>query len=464
MTTAPSVLVIDDEESICVAFSRFFENRGWRVRSVGSAREGLTAARDQKPSVIFLDVRLPDGDGLAILDQLSRSNENSSIVVITAFGTYETVLQAIRGRAFDYLAKPIDLDKALEIAQRAYHERGAIASPAAIVDVNSQPLIGRSASMQQVFKLIARMGPSPAPVLIDGETGAGKELVGRALHACGPRSQAPFVAVNCGAIPPELVESELFGHVRGAFTGADADRVGRFEAANGGTLFLDEIGDLPMAAQVKLLRAMDDHVIERVGTSRPIRLDLRIITATNKNLASEVAAGKFRSDLFYRIAVLRIHVPALRDRREDIPQLCEHFLLQRSNGIAPYALSNDAIQTFMNYAWPGNVRELRSAIEHALAVAPGRLIERSDLPEAVRTIAPTDSMSDALARAAVEFAARSNEKGESRHNATLNVVEQALISYALLVSNGNQTAAADYLGIHRNTLRTKLARDEVSDS
>ncbi|HOF17485.1 MAG TPA: sigma-54 dependent transcriptional regulator, partial [Phycisphaerae bacterium] len=308
-----------------------------------------------------------------------------------------------------------------------------------------------------VVAAIGRATASGSPVLIQGETGTGKELVARAIHQFSPRRDGPFVAINCGAIPETLIESELFGHVRGAFTGAEADRAGKFESADGGCLLLDEIGELPLDVQVKLLRVLDTGVVERVGASRPVRLDVRILAATNKNLADEVRQGRFRQDLYYRLAVLPISLPALRERKGDIALLAEHFLQATAAGSAPTAsLSPGALEALGNHPWPGNVRELKNAIEHAAALAPGRAIREEDLPESVRHggtgHAPDEA---ALHRVVVDYAtALPAEAG--RCSRTLEQAERALIAYAMKRHGGNQSEAAAYLGLHRNTLRNKL--------
>jgi len=456
MRQAKSILVIDDEDSICLAFRRFFEGRGWEVRAAASADEGLAAYLQNPASVVFLDVRLPDRSGLELLDDLTANQ--ADVVVITAYGGLDTVVRAIQGKAHDYLVKPLDLDKALALADRIRQTRdvpGACrADPAA---QGRGVLIGNSPQMQEVYKLIARATASSSPVLIQGETGTGKELVARAIHQFSPRRDGPFVAINCGAIPGTLIESELFGHVRGAFTGAEADRAGKFESASGGCLLLDEIGELPLAVQVKLLRVLDSGVIERIGSSRPVQLDVRILAATNKNLAEEVRQGRFRQDLYYRLAVLHVSLPRLRDRKDDIPLLAEHFVQSAARpDAAPPPLSPEAVAALMMHDWPGNVRELKNAIEHAVAVAPGRTVLQEDLPESVRRgQVARDEPAGALHAAVVEYATGLPDDA-ARCSRTLAEAERALIAYAMKRHRGNQSEAAAYLGLHRNTLRKKL--------
>lgn len=452
-----SVLVIDDEDSICLAFKRFFGDRGWQVSAASSAEEGLSAHSELQPAVVFLDVRLPDRSGLSLLDEFAGST--SDVVVITAFGGFDTVVRAIQGKAYDYLVKPLDLDKALALADRIWESRRLAGSQeCADRTVSPDILVGNSPPMQEVYKLIARAAESSTPVLIDGQTGTGKELVARAIHRLGTRHDGPFIALNCGAIPENLIESELFGHVRGAFTGAEKDRVGRFELAHRGSLLLDEIGDLPLSVQVKLLRVLDDGMVERVGSSQPTRLDVRILAVTNKNLEQEVRHGRFRQDLYYRFHGLRVSLPSLQERKEDILSLAAHFLaLASAPASPPPVIAPEAGQALMSHAWPGNVRELKNAVQHAVAIAPRRTILADDLPQSVRSRLPaTWPDEEALSKAVIEYAIGIPDGSVGRWHQTLEHGERALIAYAIKRFRDNQSDAADYLGLHRNTLRNKL--------
>ena len=489
---AGNLLVIDDEETICSAFARFFGRRGWAVRVAATAAEGLAALRQQRPDVVFLDIRLPDADGLEVLGQLRQADSTLPVVVITAYGGLSTVMASVAGRAFDYLPKPIDLDRAEQMADRAVEAtapRASAAGPAAAPAPAAERIVGSSPAMQEVFKRLAVVAGRDCSVLILGRTGTGKELVAREIHRHSARSAGPFVAVNGGALPESLVESELFGHVRGAFTGADRDRVGKFQAAEGGTLFLDEVGEIPPAAQVKLLRALDTRTIERVGSTEPIRLDVRVLAATNRDLLAEVQAGRFRADLYYRLAVVQIDLPPLAERREDILPLAEFFLAaagrEGSGGQSPRPggpLCDAAAEALCAYPWPGNVRELRNAMQHVAAVAPGGAVRLEDLPDPIArhaadppgdapgqpgNQAPATGPPQDPALATPDSAAAADAAAERylaelplaeglAHSQAIEPVERALIRWAMARCRNNQSEAAALLGLHRNTLGKRL--------
>jgi DNA-binding NtrC family response regulator len=403
-------------------------------------------------------------NGLDVLSQIRDASPSAAVVIMTAYGSLETVTRAIRDQAFDYLVKPLDLDQAEELVKQAAAARAAMAALTGgadeTVESAAEPrMIGASPAMQEVYKSIAKAAPSEATILVLGDTGTGKEMVARAIHEHSSRRDKPFVAVNCGALPESLVESELFGYVRGAFTGADADRQGRFEAANGGTLLLDEIGDLPAAAQVKLLRFLDSHTIERLGSVKAVELDIRIVAATNRDLSQAIAEGRFRDDLFYRLAVIQVHLPPLADRAEDVVPLARYFLAQSSPPGQPLPpISQDAVDLLTCYAWPGNVRELRNAIEHARTLSGTGPLLPGHLPEAVRKGAASQAgvpgkAGDNLAQ---EYVAAMDLPNGRRHDAAIEPVERALIRRALAETGGNQSLAAELLGVHRNTLRNKI--------
>ncbi len=455
MADAGTLLVIDDEDAICGAFEKFFTNRGWRVFVCATATEGVETCRREQPDVIFLDIRLPDGSGLEKIDALLAESPGAAVIVITAYGSLDTVTRAMDGRAFDHLAKPLDLDHAERLAQRAIQNRRnrdrqqRVAAPSS----NTAPsLIGSSQCMQDVYKRIGLVARSESSVLILGETGTGKELVARAIHEHSNRSGGPFVAVNCGGIPENLVENELFGHEKGAFTGAESTRKGRFEAADGGTLFLDEVGELSTAAQVKLLRALDLKTIERVGAVLPIQLDLRILAATNRSLDADTAAGRFREDLYHRLNVIHIELPPLRRRREDIQQLAANFLGRFGHAAG---LKAETLQVLQKYRWPGNVRELENAMEHAAIVSAGTPILPEHLPESVTARGPAlpgDDMTATLR----DYVRSLRGTNEGIYKTAVRNLERELLIEAIDRAGGNRGTAAEILGIHRNTLRTKL--------
>ncbi len=449
------LIVIDDEDSICLAFKRFFERRGWQVQTCATGQAGMDACLNSEPDLVFLDVRLPDIDGLQVLDQLMAKKPQLQVVVISAYGSLETVTQAVKGKAFDYLAKPIDLDRAVELAERAVEQAREEEDGPAAEKPSGSRIIGTSHIMQEVYKRIGLVAQTDSSVLIMGETGTGKELVARAIHEHSARQGEPFVAVNCGALPENLIESELFGYEKGAFTGADQPRAGRFEAANGGTLFLDEVGELPLPMQVKLLRVLDDQIVERLGSQKPIPLNVRILAATNRQLVDEVSDGRFRSDLFYRLNVIHIALPPVHDRREDIPQLARHFLALLSQGKTP-AISRQAMGILRSHPWPGNVRELRNAMEHAIVVAGGARILPEHLPASVRDqsgVAAKDKSGDDLIR---RYVRELGDAQEDLYKMAIEPLERILLETALSRCGGNQSVAAGILGIHRNTMRNKI--------
>ena len=371
----PSILIIDDEEPIAWALRRAFEREKYRVDVAASAEDGLAKARQNRPDIIFLDVRLPGMDGLTALGELKKVAPAAAVIVITAHGNLNTAVKAVEGGAYDYLAEPVDLAQALDAAKRAI-TRGAGAPVADApgspeIDLSPDAIVGRSPVMQTVFKRVALVAPTAACVLITGESGTGKELVARAIHANSPRRAKPFLPVHLAALNPNLVESELFGHEKGAFTGAEKSRDGLLVAANGGTAFLDELADIPLPVQAKLLRVLERQEVIPVGAGESQLVDVRIISATHADLSAAIGEGRFRTDLFYRLNVYPIHLPPLRDRRDDIPALCEHFL--RKFGVANPAavLPADTLSFLKARSWPGNVRELRNALEHAAIESRG---------------------------------------------------------------------------------------------
>jgi two-component system nitrogen regulation response regulator GlnG len=453
-STTATLLIIDDEETICFAFKRYFERRNYRVLTAGTVADGLACCAADQPDVVLSDVRLPDGSGLDALPQYRSASPDSCIIVITAFGSLETAARATQADVFDYLVKPIDLDNAAALIEQYLDSRDPLPPPVGHApptpDAESTDIIGTSPAMQEVFKTIVRAAQTSRSVLITGETGTGKEMTARKVHELSDRKDQPFVAVNCGALPENLVESELFGYVKGAFTGAEQDKPGRVELANGGTLFLDEIGELPGEAQVKLLRFLDDQIVERLGSLTPIQLDVRVIAATNRDIAG--GDGGFRSDLYYRLAVIEIGLPPLRQRRRDIDLIAARFA-------SPRTVSATAAAVLRGYDWPGNVRELRNAIEHAITMATGDVILPMHLPPHIAKEQPDNTASED--GSASRYVESIPDISSAAYRAVLDPVERQLIRRALDECGGNQSLAAERLGIHRNTLRRRIRELEI---
>jgi two-component system nitrogen regulation response regulator NtrX len=381
------ILIVDDEQGIRAALGQLLEFEGYEVRTVANAVDGLTEYARFKPNLVFMDVKMAGIDGLEALKKLREQDPGAIVVMISGHATIQTAVEATQHGAYDILEKPLDTDRILVTLRNALAHLDLHEENTRLRDAVSSrfEIVGTSYAIRAVIEKIERVGKTPARVLITGENGTGKELVARAIHAQSTRAKAAFVEVNCAAIPSELIESELFGHMKGSFTGAVADRAGKFEQAHGGTLFLDEIGDMSLAAQAKVLRVLQDGVVTRIGGSKPIQVDVRVLAATNKDVEAEIAAGRFREDLFYRLNVVPIHVPPLRERREDITLLIRHFIAQLTGpgGLAPHAMADDAVARLSQLEWPGNVRELRNTIERLLILSGGPRITADDVDRLV---------------------------------------------------------------------------------
>jgi two-component system nitrogen regulation response regulator NtrX len=377
------ILVVDDEQGIRHVLTQLFEYEDHEVRAAGGGGEAVEAYRDFRPDVTFLDVKMARMDGLEVLTRLREADPAAVVVMISGHGTIDTAVEATRRGAFDFLEKPLDTERLLIVLRNALSQQGLQAENARLRgEVESRhQIVGRSFALRQVLDRVEKVAPTDARVLVTGENGTGKELVARAVHRLSHRAEGPFVEVNCAAIPSELIESELFGHMKGSFTGAVEDRAGKFELADGGTLFLDEIGDMSLAAQAKVLRALQEGLISRVGGAKPIKVDVRVLAATNKDLEAEIAAGRFREDLFYRLNVIPLHVPPLRERREDIPMLVQHFLqtVTRESALKPRPFSEEASLRLQRMDWPGNVRELRNTVERLLILSSGAMVNADDV-------------------------------------------------------------------------------------
>ncbi len=459
------LLIIDDEPSICWGLKKLAESLGHSARTAASAEQGLRETeRSPKPDVIFLDVRLPGIDGLSAMPQFRERLPDVPLIVMTAHGELETAVEAIRNGAFEYLTKPFDLPIAERAIDRALQlrRRGGIASAPAPTPGLQDQIVGRSPALQEVFKQIALVAGAEACVLVTGESGTGKELVARAIHRYSRRSAGPFVPVHVAALSPTLAESELFGHVRGAFTGAEQPRTGLLEQARDGTVFLDEVADIPPSLQVKLLRALEHGEIFPVGSDQPRQIEFRLISATHQNLQDKVASGAFRHDLFFRLMTFQIQLPPLRERGPDILELTEHFLrvLTVKNQLPCPSLSSAAKAELTRRAWHGNVRELRNVIEHAMIVVRGGLIVPEHLPTeappAAQPLPTADATLTQLIRQWAESRLRENANLEDLYEQFLSLTEPPLFSAAVDHEHGQRVAAARKLGLHRHTLRKKL--------
>jgi len=437
-----TLLIVDDEPNIRSSLEGALAHEGFQTDSAGTIAEARTKLREAYDFVL-LDVWLPDGSGLDLLSEIMAATPETTVIMMSGHATVDAAVRATRLGAFDFLEKPLSLERLLVLLRNASETLALRSENRRLQGTWSASIVGRSPAVQKLLREIQMAGPTPARVLIQGENGTGKELVARALHAAGPRSAMPFVAVNCSAIPEELIESELFGHERGAFTGATQARRGRFEEAHRGTLFLDEIADMSSRAQTKLLRALQEGEIQRVGGNRTIRVDVRVLAATNQDLAERVREGHFREDLYFRLAVVPITVPSLRERKEDLPLLIEHFTAEITREIGGRAkhFSGGAKGLFQQYDFPGNVRELRNLIERLLIMTPGTSIG----PEHVRAALPS-SVTQAPATE------------NSRLSDAVREFERQTIEAALAESSGSMTRAAAKLGLERSHLYKKMKK------
>ena len=463
------ILIVDDEEAVCWAMKKALGKLGHEVAVASSAEEAFRLAAKQIPDAIILDVRLPGLDGLSALGKLQELSNDAPIIVVTAFGNLSTAVRAVEGGAFDYLAKPFDLDQALDTVARALKRRELqqIPSEMPIAESSEAPeeMVGASAGMQAVFKRIALVAPREACVLITGESGSGKELVARAVHRYSTRRDRPFLPVHVAALNANLVESELFGHVKGAFTGAAQARPGLLALADGGTVFLDELADIPMSVQVKLLRVLEHNEVTPVGSNQPNPLSIRILAATHQDLERKIAEGTFRHDLFFRLNVFQIHLPPLRERRDDIVPLAEHFLRRFDARLLP--LLSATAQFLLQQPWIGNVRELRNALEHAVIVARGGPLLPEHFP-AISGLRSTTNPQEQLAAAVLHWlhdriGATGSQTPMNLYDELLRCVEPPLLEELMRRLQGNRVLAAQWLGLNRATVRKKLTEYHLTD-
>ncbi|MDE3101342.1 MAG: sigma-54-dependent Fis family transcriptional regulator [Chloroflexota bacterium] len=445
-----TILVADDDSSIRSLLRQLLQDEGYAVQEAATGIEVVDKVKEGSPDLVIMDVRMPELDGIEALSRVKGASPKTAVLIMTAFGSSNAAIRAMELGAFDYVTKPFELDKInhtvgkvfeyQDLAQEVEVLRGEISSL-----VQTERIVGNSPAMQEVYKTIGKVAKADATVLITGESGTGKELVAEALHYNSSRRAGPLVKVSCAALPETLLEAELFGHEKGSFTGALTQRRGRFELADKGTIFLDEIGEMSLQTQTKLLRVLQDRKIERLGSSLPLKVDIRVICATNKDLQKQVEVTKFRDDLFYRLNVINIHMPPLRDRKEDIPALVEHFLAKHrySATAQPAAISEEALRRLMEYDWPGNVRELENVIERAVVLSRGQIITSRELPFG-------DHEGD-----------REEEGDEvpserSFFKKSVAQFEKDLIMKALRDANGNRSKAAEMLGIYRRLLYAKI--------
>lgn len=462
------LLVIDDEHNLLYSLEKALHSDTLNVITALTGKQGIELVQQQAPDVVILDVRLSDMSGLDVFDRIRRIDPRLPVIIITAYATTETAIEATKRGAFEYLLKPVDFHQLSELVSKAIDLSRQRHVPAVFGESHfpdDHPvdrIVGQCPAMQEVYKSIGRVAPQDVPVLILGESGTGKELVARALYQHSRRSEAPFLTINCAAIPEGLLESELFGHERGAFTGAERRRIGKFEQAKGGTIFLDEIGDMTAATQPKILRLLQEQQFERLGSNDTIQTDVRVIAATNQNLEYLVAAGRLRQDLYYRLKVFTIHLPPLRERRDDIRLLVEHFikLFGPTLGKRVVSVSPDTLRSLECYDWPGNIRELQSVIQVALVRAPGEVLTLDCLPEAIAQEAPAARIPQAEAEGALNLSRLiSNllQAGEPEiYRRVSMAVDRIVIDIILRHTKGNQVQASELLGVSRTTLRAKL--------
>jgi two-component system nitrogen regulation response regulator GlnG len=459
------LLIDDDADLIPEQVRQSFQSPRHRVVVATTGAEGLEQVRTDPPDVILLDLRLPDQSGLEVYQQVRRIDARIPVIFITMAKAADAAIEAMKQGAYDYLFKPLDLNQLRRVVGEALEVARRMREPAVLGDAAADPdaegaIIGACPAMRDVYKAIGRVAAQDVPVLIAGESGAGKELVARAIYQHGPRAKAPFLALNCAAIPENLLESELFGHEKGAFTGADRRRIGKFEQVSGGTLFLDEIGDMPLALQAKILRVLQEQSFERVGGNETVRTDVRLIAATHRDLTAWSADGRFRPDLYYRLSVFTIHLPPLRERGEDLPLLVRHYLrrFSRELGRDVREVAPEALERLRGYSWPGNIRELQSVLKQALLQASGTVLLATFLPDLSGRSGLPGPAAPTSADLGLEPFIRQRlvPDAQDLYAETHREVDRLLLSRVLEYTRGNQFQAARLLGIARQTLRQKL--------
>ena len=473
-----SLLIVDDDHHLRQGFERLLTEEGYGVRVASSGEQALTLVRERLPDCVIMDVRMPGMDGLETLQAMRSVEERLPVIIMTAFSTTETAIEATKLGAFDYILKPFDIPDVLSLIEKAVEAGRRMRAPVAMspdpdnaagagstTDPDVEALIGRSAPMHSLYKAIGRVAPTDALVLLRGESGTGKELVARAIYQHSLRARNPYSVINCVAIPDTLLESELFGYEKGAFTGANARRIGKIEQASGGTLFLDEIGDMPLGIQAKLLRLLQERQIERLGGREPIGVNVRIIAATNADLEAAVAEGRFREDLYYRLKVVSLHLPPLRDRREDIPLLADWFLERHARALDMHnpGLEKATLDYLKMLAWPGNVRELANTLQKALVFSRGMPLTIEDVKQGMPGHAPEAGAALQESDVPAALAAHVRNVLESRTGGTpfedlMDVMGRTVVREALRITGGNRSHAARLLGLSRPTLLARMEK------
>jgi two-component system NtrC family response regulator len=449
-----TILIVDDEKNYPFILGAVLEEEGFEILTANSGQQALEILRSSDVDLVLTDMKMPSMNGIELLEHIKRMNKDYPVIMMTAYGTVDKAVEAMQKGAYSYILKPFDNQRLVIYVNKAISMYRVVKENRRLRDAvesryNFGNLIGKSKVMQDVYETIRKVAPTNATILIEGESGTGKELVAKSIHFNSPRREKPFVAVSCSALAENLLESELFGHEKGAFTGAVAMKKGRFELADGGTLFLDEIGELSQSLQVKLLRVIQEKVVERVGGIKPFSVDIRILAATNKELKQEMSQGQFREDLYYRLNVVHIILPSLKQRQEDIRLLVDHFIQkyadERKSGVPVTGLDQDVEKLFYDYSWPGNVRELENVIEHAMILSPAETIQLSDLPKYFR-----DNLNNTLNLEGIPVDATLYE--------TLAMVEKTMIERALKITNNVQSRAAELLGIGKSGLNQKIKK------
>ena len=484
MPQARAILVVDDDRDMLSLLDDLLSGEGYKVVKAKSGAEALAAIAKSRPDLVMIDVLLPDEDGLTLLAQIKREHPELEVIVMTAFGGSSSAIKAMRVGAYDYVTKPFETDDLLATLARVFEkadmaqEVNALRLELGKQSAQRERIVGSSRPMLEIYKLIGKVAGSDASILVSGESGTGKELVAEAIHRASPRNPHPLIKVSCAALPETLLETELFGHEKGSFTGAMTMRKGRFEIADKGTIFLDEIGEMTLGTQTKLLRILQEHEFERIGSNTPLKVDIRVIAATNRDLAEEVDRNRFREDLYYRLNVIHIHMPPLRDRKEDIPALVEHFLSKYrwSQDAIPTTITEEALERLVAYDWPGNVRELENAVERAVVLSRGQPITVEQLPfdsvkaprgngrKAARDAEIAEEAGELEPVAAGGKASEADGNGLGVENGEpggpfkkrVSALERRLILEALERAGGNRTRAAEDLGIYRRLLYAKM--------